>query len=281
MNTTVADNVRTPETRKMLDQAEAFLEEFDVAKLDHLCHSAAIKDVLGKIRNAWLEFDAKLFFLAVFRPLKAGKSTLVNVLARSYVSPTEWGKETTVYPSIVIQSPETGIDQYFPLNSDIERERLAEAFTTVINYLRGTVNEQELSKLATKRTLPLNRDELHRNLTQKADRKPLITVIRVPGGHLVQPGVALLDLPGLDGVQSNCNKDPVQQWVIYRSDFLLFVQSSMAALNNETIECLRAVVKERNPPIWLIQNRMDAAFWRAPSKLDEDAQRQREQAVKQ
>ena len=62
----------------------------------------------------------------MFGPLKAGKSTLTNLLAREYVSPTGFGMETTLRPSIILKSrtKEYSIDIYEMVDSRDDQEEL-------------------------------------------------------------------------------------------------------------------------------------------------------------
>lgn len=77
-----------------------------------------------------------MFFILMFGPLKAGKSTLTNLLAREYVSPTGFGMETTLRPSIILKSrtKEYSIDIYEMVDPRDDQEEL---FNQVIDILRG------------------------------------------------------------------------------------------------------------------------------------------------
>lgn len=85
----------------------------------------------------------------------------------------------------------------------------------------------------------------------------------------------------MDGNLANWQNNPVFRWVIEVADFFLFVQSSVAALNKDTKECfVREVASRgRKPPIWCIQNIIDARFWLPEAQRTEDAERQRDQAL--
>lgn len=269
-----AETIRTDATREMLAAVDEFLLANEAVQTDF-----ELKNVVVRIRRARREFDATLFFVVVCGPLKAGKSTLVNAFAREYVSPTAFGKEATRRPSIVIQHAQTGIDQYYPKNSAVDEKQ---AFDKVIDFLRGMIDERELNETIFRESFPLNELNIEEKLSASLNREPLITVIRVPGGNLISRGIGLLDMPGLDGDKSHWEKDLVHEWVLRRSDFIIFIQSSMAALNGDTIKFLQDVVRESHqPPIWLVQNFIDSKHWREIKERDEEKIRQQENAVAQ
>jgi hypothetical protein len=225
------------------------------------------------------QFDAKLFFVVIFGPLKAGKSTLANALAGDEVSPTGFGKETTRRPSLILQASEPGIDQYFSNNpevneflsgrrdtrnsieqpsnqGDARKANVHDAFELVADRLRGLATEQALVAQSIRvESLELTPKNLDRCLVNELMTEPLLTVIRCSGGHLLSRGVALVDMPGLDGSRTNWRHDPIHEWVIQRSEFFIFVQSSIAAWNGETKGFIKEVIaRSTKPPIWLVQN---------------------------
>jgi Dynamin family len=237
----------------------------------------------------------------VFGPLKAGKSTLTNTLAGEYVSPAGFGKETTRRPSLVVQGAESVIEQYFSTEPDVnyflsqrrfgqkpkepapgESEqpdltaKVRERFNAVADYVRGIRSQEEFQGRIRITSLPLNAISLEQALTQNLQFEPLLTVVRCKGGPLLTKEVAIVDMPGLDGGRSNWREDPIHEWVIKRAEFFLFVQSSVAALNNDTQAFLKEVVAHSTkPPIWLVQNVFDARHWlpKEQRKKDEAGQR--------
>ena len=88
-------------------------------------------------------------------------------------------------------------------------------------------------------------------------------------------------MPGLDGNSSNWRDDPIHEWVIKRSEFFLFVQSSVAAWNRETRDFVKQVIAQSTkPPIWLIQNIFDARHWQPEEKRKNIEEQQREEGKK-
>jgi hypothetical protein len=276
--TPASENIRTAETVALLKAAEELLSDWAVRDFSRATESGSLRGVVTRLQRARKQFDSKLFFVVVFGPLKAGKSTLTNALARTHVSPTGFGMETTIRPSMIVQSPECGIDQYFL--RDRESTNSEEAFNLVADYLRGLLPAEDLDRVVVKESSPLNEAQLKKKLTEDSDSRPLITIIRVHGGKMVGHGVAIVDMPGLDGTRANSDSDPVHEWVIERADFFLFVQSSMAALNRDTKNFLERVVrKTKMPPVWLIQNVIDARHWVAEGQREQEAVKQRDFAL--
>ena len=300
-----ATTIRTEETRSLLRTIDGILRQWHELPFRDTLDSSALEQIRRDIDRARRQFDAKLFFVVVFGPLKAGKSTLTNALAGEYVSPAGFGKETTRRPSLVVQAAESGIDQYFSTDPDVNHAlsqrrvgrdvvgippgedkklqvaKVREAFDAVADYLRGIRSKDEFQGRIRVSTLPLNGPLLEKSLTQNLATEPLLTVIRCKGGHLLSKGVAIVDMPGLDGSRSNWRDDPIHEWVINRAEFFLFVQSSVAALNNETQAFLREVVAQSTkPPIWLIQNIFDARYWLPEDKRRKDAADQQEEGRK-
>lgn len=233
------------------------------------------------LERAQREFDANLFFILMFGPLKAGKSTLTNLLAREHVSPTGFGIETTLRPSIILKSrtKEYFIDVYEAVDP---RDDQGELFDMVIDNLRGISDIKAAKTRIRKVTIPLTEQNVKDRLIGNLDTEPLITVLNVPGGNLVTENIALIDMPGLDGIKSNWEESVVHKWILKRADFLIFVQSSMAALNKATFEFLKdAYLGSRKPPLWLVQNVIDAKYWRSEEDKRRDTNTQQQRAKEQ
>ena len=289
----------------MLQQVDSVLAQWRKFDFSNALDAVGLEQVTRNMDRARRQFDSKLFFVVIFGPLKAGKSTLTNTLAGEYVSPTGFGKETTRRPSLVICGGESGIDQYFSTDPEVNHflsqrrlrkdaggvaaaedeiqklGKVREAFDAVADYLRGIRGKDEFQGRIRVNTLHLNAPSLEQALTQDLTTEPLLTVIRCKGGHLLSHGVAIVDMPGLDGSRSNWRADPIHEWVISRAEFFLFVQSSVAALNNETHDFLKEIVAQSTkPPVWLVQNIFDARHWQPEEKRKKAADDQREEGKK-
>ena len=71
-----------------------------VGKYQTISHCPAIIAQLSKTENRSREYVNGTFIVLVVGPVKSGKSTLVNLIANAYVSPTHF-LECTVRPSII------------------------------------------------------------------------------------------------------------------------------------------------------------------------------------
>lgn len=238
----------------------------------------AIDEIFTRIKRARGEFDALLFFAVCFGMLKSGKSTLVNLFAgRPEVSPTRFGLDTTLRPCLILAGEEDQIS-IFDLkdsskrgaDSDFERK----CFNAVIDHLRGIINDE--AELSAKHHVSVKKyrfssDTIFKALCTKeglSGEKPLITVIRLKeSSELLKHDVALLDVPGIDSNQADIGS---YVSLLERCDLLLFIQSTVSALNHEATTLLQSLVeRSKNSPIWLIQNRFQAQGWRNQNKLDE------------
>lgn len=244
--------------------------------LSSLSYGKCFEKTLKMLDRADREFNASLFFILMFGPLKAGKSTLTNLLAREYVSPTGFGIETTLRPSLILKSKQPGIDVYEAVNPEDDQEEL---FNLVIDVLRKISTYQSIKSRVRKVSMEWSKETVKKQLIGELVIEPLITVLKVPGGDLVSEQIALIDMPGLDGVKSNWEDSYIHKWVMERADFLIFVQSSMAALNRSTLNFLKeAYLRSRKPPLWLVQNVIDAKHWQSEEERDAESDEQRRRA---
>ncbi len=258
---------------QMLIAGDAFLARYAASSVfDGCIEGKTLLLDIEEIERSLKEFHSKMFFVVIFGPLKAGKSTMVNTLAHRYVSPTRLGKECTLRPTNVIQSEETSIEENFMRDNAQDRNQV---FQFVIDYIRHMKDWEDVSPYVYKETSILNETNIENKLSHVVDVEPLITVIRVPGGKFIDSTTAIIDMPGLDGNISNLETSPVHHWVLRRTDFLIFIQSSISAISKTTNHFLeRLLVESKNPPIWLVQNIIDGKYWRSLEERDAEALQQ-------
>lgn len=303
------------ETAHFLRQFSSILEEWEGEPVLKAPDGGALRQIIRDLDRARRQFDSKLFLLVIFGSLKAGKSTLTNALAGQHVSPSGFGHETTLRPSLILRGEEDVIEQYLStdpeiinfllqcskpverfqdppvfnsrqdtspsLESDSKQKELfnkvRNTFDDITDYLRGIRDLSEIRSIRVKRE-PIS--SLTQLLTDKLLEEPLLTVIRIRGSEILKDGLAIVDMPGLDGTKSNWRDNPIHEWVIKRAEFFLFVQSSIAAINKETCEFLKSIVARTNhPPVFVIQNIFEADHWRPEHerKKEQEDQRQRAQ----
>ncbi|MDH6316676.1 GTPase Era involved in 16S rRNA processing [Parabacteroides sp. PF5-5] len=217
---------------------------------------------LKRLQTAYREFDSKQFIVLVVGAVKSGKSTLVNLFAHEYVSPTHF-LECTVRPSIISKDAEEKIYQY-TLKQGKDK---VEAFTTILDYIRGLREKSETELLSDCKVYELNRHNLdlyvRLNMNEENIRldNTLITNITTPGGNLINGETIIIDMPGLDGGYANFD-DPIYKEIAEHADFIIFVQSSNSAVNKISKEFLNLLLeKNREVPVSLIHNVFDASYW--------------------
>ncbi len=289
--------ILTAGERNLVDETKKTLKE----GLKTLRESAGTGDVVAAWENVLRElcgFDSELFIVSTMGMLKAGKSSLVNLLARSRsASPTGYGSDTTLRPALVMQAtqekPEGEIEVWFendPAGADGENgaaESRRKLLASVFDYLRGVAEEP---KKARKASHALTSEKLEAVLCKpyggqgnELPSEPLIVVVRVQRVEksLLSDKVVVLDTPGLDSMNSEWTNSGWYHWLMAESDLLLFLQSSVAPLNQSAGTVIRKIKEEnRRIPIWLIQNRMEAKHWMTEETQVEENEEQRGKALK-
>ena len=236
-------------------------------------------EIRGAIEPYLAGFESQAFFIVTFGMLKAGKSTLVNTLVgKRDVSPVGHGRETTKRSSIIFSAdsghPE-GIYIYklkIGAPHDLDTPESIAAWRAkecekLLLALGGVGNIEEEFSVDGPRPL----SELGDLLTSKPDETEFPPVIRIEYDKdapfaedtLLKDGVAILDTPGLDGVDVNANTDCFWQVLPAQGDFFMLVQSSMSGLNDD---CANQIAKiygktENSPGILIVYNEIAAEFW--------------------
>jgi hypothetical protein len=235
-----------------------------------------LNQIREQLERARKEFDALMFFTVCFGMLKSGKSTLVNLLAgHEEASPTRFGQDTTLRPCLILSGDKNEIVTFHMMDlvkGDESGDSEKRCFNAVIDHLRGMIEAGELGSdySIVLRTLPFTNDNIVKALCSKEGfgSEPLITVVRLAdGSNLLNSEIAILDVPGLDSDQM---KPEITRYIelLERCDLLLFIQSTVSALNHDAAKMLRDLVKRsKSSPVWLIQNRFEAQLWRNPDDV--------------
>ena len=256
-------------------------------------HRAKINDGTVGVLNALAAFGAEYFVVSCIGMLKAGKSTLINLLARSKdASPTGFGFDTTLRPALITSStePRGMIEVWLP---NTPEQKLTKAVLNEVFLCLRKVKKPEEVKGASCHVYPLTPANLENALCKavlEADNnmlpcEPVMVVVKVPQNKEspLTSEIILLDTPGLDSGISNWTKDSVERysWIIENSDLLLFLQSSVAPLNKNAAAILRDIhAKSPNTPVWLVQNEMCAKPWLPLERITEENTKQRTQAAR-
>ncbi|MEG0428094.1 MAG: dynamin family protein, partial [Akkermansia sp.] len=250
------------------------LDENEEGSLDLLKQKTA--DLRRKIR----EFDSDLFIVATLGMLKAGKSSLINLLSRSSLaSPIGYGHDTTLRPALITQAPEETPDRgnilvWFAK----DKVSFTDALDDVIDYIRGI--SKGVTK-ATQETHELTQENLNILLCKTCAQagnmlhaEPILVVVQVPrsSDSILSDNIVLLDTPGLDSNTSIWTSgNHWYEWIVNRCDLRLFLQSSVAPLNEKANVVLKSILdKNRKASIWLLQNQMEGKFWYAPEVINKE-----------
>lgn len=242
-----------------------------------------VKTNLQRLARRSMEYKNGSFIMLVVGPVKSGKSTLVNLLAHRFVSPTD-KLECTVRPSII-----SNVDDERDCRIDVYRSkeegRKAEDLDLIVDKLRGIMpDDAEVERFLEKESFALTEDNIKEVIFpsyNKGDRT-VITSITTTGSKLLRNDdeagegkIFLVDMPGFDGNNVNIENDPLYEAISKRVDLILFVHSSVSAFNVTSAKYLDKL-REYNEsvPVYLIHNVFDSSYWRNESERQQDVERQ-------
>lgn len=237
------------------------------------------------------QFDSGMEFIVCIGMLKAGKSTLVNLLTRSAnASPMGYGQDTTLRPALIrMAAPgDEGSILIFEAPAGSTVDQRTEQIRRVMDYLRGLHAGEALSDVSM-RLLPLSDELLTRVLCSEPGRyrelptEPLLVVVETPYSEdcvlLRNRKRMILDMPGCDSPHAEVVRDNLYREIGKECDMALILQSSVAPLNEKAVELLREILGERSAStIRLIQNRMEAKAWLKQTVLDAQTAAQQKNA---
>jgi len=243
-------------------------------KLEQGCaDDAGVKELVAAALRSLEQFSSGIEVIVCMGMLKAGKSTLVNLLARSEMaSPTGYGVDVTLRPAL-IRMAEPGAEPRIVLYERAEGSTAdpAALLAPVLDHLRGIAGEDGLSEIAV-RTLPLNELNLRGVLCHSVSESPHLTaepvlVVVEPEYNadcklLCSRNRMILDMPGCDSAVAEVAQGARYREIGRECDMLLLLQSSVAPLNAKAVEELTALLDGRTPStIRVIQNRMESKSW--------------------
>lgn len=242
--------------------------------LSDLSKYQLINSSLGKLCNRSREYKNPSFVVLVVGPVKAGKSTFVNLVANDYVSPTHF-LECTIRPSIVYAGSKEGITVY----SSDDKANNAEQMNDILDCINGLIEKESVSGVATNE-FELTKQNINRYVKGSInnDDDIILTSISTKGGKLIQDNVFLVDMPGFDGNKANFDK--VYETIVKRADLVIFVQSSNSAISKVSSDFFDFIKTHNNSaPVCLIHNIFEAAFWRSDASKMEDIEDQKQYAI--
>ena len=247
---------------------------------DVLRDSPTVDMQLRKAGSRAHEYENGTFIVLVVGPVKSGKSTLVNLIANAYVSPTHF-LECTVRPSIISQRRE-GEDCHITVYTTEDSRRRVEQIDSVIDSIRGIENGESLQDVVKSEfeLTPENiKDKVELGLQESLSAETLVTSITTPGGRLMKQDVFIIDMPGFDGEYANID-DPVYDTIAQRADLIVFVQSSNSAISKVSGQFLKKLHENnKDVPVCLIHNVFDSAHWRDGAERRQTVEEQKQFAL--
>lgn len=243
-------------------------------------NSSVVISLLSKAENRSKEYENGTFIVLVVGPVKSGKSTLVNLIANAYVSPTHF-LECTVRPSIISQRRGKEECQIAVFTSEDTSNRI-EQIDAIIDCIRGIESEDSLENIH-KGVFDLTPENIKQKvelgLKDSLSSETLVTSITTPGGKLMKQDVFIVDMPGFDGEYANID-DPVYDTIAQRADLIIFVQSSNSAISKVSGQFLKTLAENnQDVPVCLIHNVFDSSWWRSNEERSAAALKQKEFAI--
>lgn len=251
---------------RMIRKLDEILKKY---KIEDLQFDRRLVRILNQLKRRRKEFNATRFFVLVVGPVKSGKSTLVNIFARNYVSPTAY-KECTALPTIIGKSDGEHLNkivQYVPTLDYNEDESKITTFDYIIDVIRGVEDNSILDKRIYKKVSALTPENVKDIVTLYYDeavkQDDLVVSIGIEGKGFIDDEIMLIDMPGLDGGQKHKDNTLVYSNMAQRADVVFFVQSTTSAINKDSIDFLNELFNDKKGkvPIWLIHNLHEAQYF--------------------
>lgn len=243
---------------------------------------------LKKLISFSKEHKSKAFLMMVIGPTKSGKSTLVNLLARDIVSPTDVA-ECTIRPSIIARKNDSIKDDIIVYKSKGDDKDLkVECLDAVVNILKNTADEDEKNLVDDKETHVIS--ELEKVITNQifTNDRTVITAVTTEASEGILSNttddnhIYIVDMPGFDGAKVNSEFDDeyLYKAMTERVDLILFVQSSVLAILDSSTKYFKYLKEScsKNVPVFLINNAYDSKSWRK-EKNTEDIIKQENEAL--
>lgn len=240
---------------------------------------ASLSHYVRQFENRSKEYHHPSFVVLVVGPVKSGKSTFVNLVAKNYVSPTHF-LECTVRPSII--SKKNCEESYLEVYESCDPTRKSEQMDDILDFLNGLIEKHEIKDVKVKQRefSRANIDKyVKRSMVEVQGDEILLTAIHTEGGKLLQDNVLLFDMAGFDGANVNF-ESPAYKAIVQRADLIIFVQSSNSAISKVSSEFFNLLKKTNNSvPVCLVHNVFEAAYWRTDAQKRQDIEIQKEHAI--
>lgn len=269
------------------------LQEAHAIDSNNATNLTACKDL---INHAIRAFDQKMLYVVCLGALKAGKSTLINALVEKDICPANPGSETTLHCSVIMASDDShpeGITLYKARSKANNKQESIENTKLLLEYFQGINVDKFDNKFEKSERHELKEGEKifseqlsvpHFDFETEDGRSDIIIEIRVnvkSKTNVLCKNVALIDLPGLDGVKMNVDH-PVVRCIPECSHYFLVVRSTVTAFNKTLYDNLKDWLG-KNPAIktTMVFNEMRAKFWHTEDSQQENLATQIDKDMKQ
>ena len=257
-----------------------------------------LTNLADELNQCKLRFGAKKYFVVCLGAVKAGKSTLLNALTGKLVSPAGAGVETTKHCSIILSaddkhpegitvyrtSKKIGINKTDKTTKEDQikqQQEVRKYIEPLLDYFQATKTWDELKDEFERLSKPYNEHLLKEILTtenpaclnQFYDFCLAEIRVDVPENSLLNQGVAFIDMPGIDGLLAGVDANPMLAELPKQCQHLLWVQSTVSALNNTVYKNLQSFIasKDENIPVYCILNTIKAkSEWHTPTSVDKE-----------
>lgn len=273
------DNSTFEKELKNCEKNFDLITEFAEENLSDSCKSFW-NDEKKKIKRRFKLFDGDKIFIVTTGMLKAGKSTFVNLLSRcENASPIGFGVDTTLRPALITM---LAADEPKNDRGGVIRIYKKSKLEEVIDSIRG-LNEKEVEY----DEVELTKENIRYYLCNKDKElraEPVLIEVDVPynpNSILSDNRCVIIDMPGLDSYEATISSRPEEYTNIFKEcDYLLFVQSSVSPLNDRASDYLKKFGEERSECTYgLIQNKMNAHYWRKNDEIENEFSDQLEKGV--
>lgn len=253
---------------KILDFTEAVLLE-----LTNKHYGSFGQEMVDEFRNELIQIEnetrSEMYFIMIAGGIKSGKSSLINLLSREEVAKTQLGQETTLRPSIISRGNEDKIIVYYRSDSNEK-----EALNAAISHIKGfDQNSSGLKKYGVRaEPIEFTVDNTYKyTATNQATNSQNIILVNIrinTESSIFQENIAIIDTPGIDGNKATVN-NPIT--LLDRTDYLLFLQSSVSPLNISSSKFLEKIqVETVATPTRLVHNKFSLKQWRKVNGSEAD-----------
>ncbi len=236
-----------------------------------------VEEAKHKLRISKEELEKENYMLMVMGGVKSGKSSLINTLVGEKISAAKLGVETTMYPSIISPSEKNEIVIYRKRSGDTptDNHNKKDLVSAVINDIKELSSAKEglenfnIEKIKVELT---ESNILQYTANESRDIDILLVNIRtkVKEDSIIRKGVFIIDTPGIDGNKAgisgtrneNSNEYLLAEELVRRSNYLLFMQSSITPLSKDSSNLLKTMKDIQNRVIFFVHNKFSINEWR-------------------